>query len=139
MFADSVIAHQFSLGKTKCRYMILYGIATYCKSELLKQINSSPFLSLSFDESLNSMLQKCQMDVNIRFWNIETNIVETQYFHSQYLERPNANNLFQSIKDSTSVLNEINFLQLAVDDPNVNWLVLKKLDHMLIAMDTKKL
>ena len=79
------------------------------------------------------------MDVNIRFWNIETNIVETQYFHSQYLERPNANNLFQSIKDSTSVLNEINFLQLAVDDPNVNWLVLKKLDHMLIAMDTKKL
>ena len=36
MFADSEIVHQLSLGKTKCRYMIVYGIAPYCKSELLK-------------------------------------------------------------------------------------------------------
>ena len=72
------------------------------------------------------------MDVNIRFWNNETIIVGTPYFHSQFLERPNADDLFQSIKDSTSGLNETNFLQLAMDDPNVNWLVLNKLDDMLI-------
>ena len=39
MFADSEIARQFSLGKTKCRCLILYRIAPYCKSELLNQIS----------------------------------------------------------------------------------------------------
>ena len=58
--------------------------------------------------------------------------METRYFHSQFLKRPNADNLFQSIKDSTSELNEANFLQLAMDGPNVNWLVLNKLDDVLI-------
>ena len=118
--------------------MILYEIVPYCKSELLKQINSSPFFSLLFDKSLNSMLQKCQMDVNIRFWNNETNILETRYLYSQFLERPNADNLFQIIKDSTSGLNEANLLQLAMDGPDVNWLVLNKLDDMLIANGHEK-
>ena len=35
MFSRSDVARQFSLGKTKARYMILYGIAPYCKAELL--------------------------------------------------------------------------------------------------------
>ena len=72
LFADSEIAHQFSLGKTKCRYMILYGIAPYCNSELLKQINSSPYFSLLFDKSLNPMLEECQVNVNIQTYNFGT-------------------------------------------------------------------
>ena len=40
---------------------------------------------------------------------------------------------FSKYKNSTSGLNEANFLQLAMDGPNVNWLVLSKLDNMLIA------
>ena len=73
------------------------------------------------------------MDVNIWLWNNESNVVETQSFHCQFLERLIADNLFQSIKDSTSKLNEANFLQLAMDGPNVNWLFLSKLHGMLIA------
>ena len=64
--------------------------------------------------------------------------METQYFHSQFLERPIADNLFQNIKDPTSGLNEANFLQLAMDGPNVNWLVLNKLDDMLITNGHEK-
>ena len=78
------------------------------------------------------------MDVNIRFWNNETNILETRYLYSQFLERLNADNLFQIIKDSTSGLNETNLLQLAMDGPDVNWLVLNKLDDMLIANGNEK-
>ena len=54
------------------------------------------------------------------------------------MERPNADNLSQSIKDSISGLNEGNFLQLAMDGPNMNWLVLNKLDDMLIANGHEK-
>ena len=76
--------------------------------------------------------------VNTRFQNNETNILETWYFHSQFLERPNADNLFQNITYSTSGLNEANFLQLAMDGPNVNWLALNKLDDMLITNGHEK-
>ena len=58
MFPDSKVAAQkFSMGKTKSRYMIIYGLASYFKKELLKKINSSLFYSVSFDESFNSELQ----------------------------------------------------------------------------------
>ena len=58
MFSRSDVACQFSLGKTKAHYMILYGIAAYCKAELRGQINSSPQFSLSFDESLKHCFAK---------------------------------------------------------------------------------
>ena len=51
MFPDSDIVTQFTLGKTKCQYMILYGLA----SKLIKQINDSICYPISFDETLNSI------------------------------------------------------------------------------------
>ena len=84
MFNSSDVGRHFSLGKTKARYVILYGIAPYCKAEHFGQINSSTQFSLSFDESLNTALQKCQMDVNIRFFNNTTNMVVTRYLDSKF-------------------------------------------------------
>ena len=65
MFPDSEIAGQFSMGKTKCRYMILDGLVPHFKSKLREGINSSIYYSLLFDESLNSVQQKCQMNLKI--------------------------------------------------------------------------
>ena len=42
---------------------MLYGIALEFRKMLLYDVNQSPFFSISFDESLNSELQMCQMDV----------------------------------------------------------------------------
>ena len=69
MFPDSEISFSLELGKTKCAYLINYGIATHFKSNLLKPINNSSFYSLSFDESLDNVLQSYQMGINIRYWN----------------------------------------------------------------------
>ena len=112
--------------------MILYGIAPYRKVELLGQINSSPQFSLSFVEILNTALQKCQMDVNVRFFNNTTNMVVTRYLDCNFLERPNADNLFSWIRESISGLSESKFLQLFLDSPSVNWVVLDKLDDLLV-------
>ena len=71
MFPDSDIVAQFSLEKTKCRHMILFGLVPYFKNALIKDINNSLYYSLSFDETLNSVVQKCQMDINIRYWDRE--------------------------------------------------------------------
>ena len=80
---------------------------------------------MSFDESLNSVEQKCQFDVNVRLWNECRNIVKTRYYDSKFLDRPNAENLFESIRDASNGLRQENFLQLAMDGPNVNWEVLR--------------
>ena len=62
IFAGHEVAEHFSLGKTKSRYTMLYGIAPEFKKMLLYDANQSPF-SISFDKSM------CQMDVALRFWN----------------------------------------------------------------------
>ena len=46
MCPDSDIATKISLGKTKCQYMILYGLAPYYKNELIKRINDSLLLCI---------------------------------------------------------------------------------------------
>ena len=96
MFPDSNIVAQFSLGKTKCRYMILFGLAPYFKNALIKDNNNSLYYSLSFGESLNSIVQKFQTDIHIRYWDNKEKKVKTRYLDSQFLERPNAYNLLQS-------------------------------------------
>ena len=139
MCPDSDIATKISLGKTKCQYMILYGLAPYYKNELIKSISDSIYYSVSFDEALNSVIQKCQMDINISYWDSTEHKVKTSYFDSQFLERPNADNLLDSINVSTAKLKEGSFLHLAMYGSNVNWGVLNKLDNKLVRMDLAKL
>ena len=68
------------------------------------------------------------MNVSICYWDDKEQMVKTRYFDLQFLERPNADNLLDSIKLSTERLRNESRLQLARDGPNVNWEVLTKLD-----------
>ena len=72
------------------------------------------------------------MDVNIRFFNNTTNMVVTQYLDSKFLKRPNSDNLFTCIRESISGLSESKFFQLSMDGPSVNWVILDKLDVLLV-------
>ena len=78
------------------------------------------------------------MDVNTGFFNNTTNMVVIRYLDSKFLERPNADNVFTCIRESISGLSESKFLQLSMDDPSVNSVVLDKLDDLLVEnRDTK--
>ena len=44
MFKDSKIAQIFTVGKTKCSYVICYGIATYCKDLLMGALEITAFI-----------------------------------------------------------------------------------------------
>ena len=128
MFPDSEVAQKFSMGKTKGRYMIIYGLAPYLKNELLKKSSSSLYYSVSFNESFNSELQKCQMDINI-LWDTKKNIAVTRYFDSAFLDHPNASNLLDSLQKLSKLIPGKKFIQLAMDGPNVSWNVLDGLDE----------
>ena len=135
MFPDSEISFNLKLGKTKCAYLMNYGIAPHFKSNLLKSINNSSFYSLSFDESLNNVLQICQMDINIRYLNKAKNVLETRYLDSKFVSRPNADNLFQQLEYILKELFKIKFCRLSMDKPSVNWNVLDKFDNYLNEKD----
>ena len=79
VFAGHEVTGHFVLGKTKSRYTMLYAIAPEFKKMLFYYVNQSPYFSISYDESLNSELQMCQMDVALRFWNEKNGQAEKKY------------------------------------------------------------
>ena len=79
---------------------------------------------VSFDESVNSVLQNEEMDLAIRFWNNSKKQTETRYLTSEFLHRPNAENLVISLSSALKHLDQQNLLQLSMGDPSVNWNVL---------------
>ena len=58
MFPDSKVASQLGLGKAKCAYTLLYGIAPYITDVLNDGPQETPVYSLSFGESYNRVLKK---------------------------------------------------------------------------------
>lgn len=84
MFPDSRIASSLCLARTKLSYGIVFGLAPYFNRKVLDAVcNCGPFV-VSFDESLNKMTQTQQMDIALRFWNNNSNQVETHYFSSAF-------------------------------------------------------
>ena len=129
MFSDSEIAKSFKLSKTKCGYFINFGLAPYFKDFLVKEIKAANIFAVSFDESLNKVLQEEQMDVQVGYWNEAAKQVNTRFFDSQFLKRPNAKNLFECLTSSLKNLLLEQLLQLSMDGPNTNWSVLKLLQE----------
>ena len=46
--------------------------------KLIRRVNVSISYSVSFDEALNSVVQKCQMNVSIRYWDSTERKVKTR-------------------------------------------------------------
>ena len=100
VFSDSDIAKSFFVGKTKCAYYINFGIAPYFKDLSLEELKSSKYIVVSYDESLYTILDEEQIDILVRFVNKTTELVETRYFDSTFLKRPNSTNLLQKLIES---------------------------------------
>ena len=83
-----------------------------------KAITESPIYSLSFDESLNAVMQSCQMDVGIRHWDDVKNFIQTRYFDSKFLS--NAEMLFEKVKESLTELDKGRSFQLSINGSSVN-------------------
>ena len=61
MFPDSKIAQKFSCGKTKCGYLIKFGLAPYFHKQVVSAVSQPEILySVSFDESFNKPIQEEQ-------------------------------------------------------------------------------
>lgn len=127
MFPDSNIASQVSLGRTKCHYLLCFGIAPYLEEILIRQVRDSEEYVAMFDESLNSVSQRCQMDVIVRFWNQDKKEIVSKYFSSSFLERTNADSLLEAFSSMLGSVGMRSMIAVSMDGPSVNWSFMTKL------------
>ena len=78
MFPDSAVARGFQTGRTKTMYEITHGLASYFKTILVDAIGRSDVHMYSFDESLNEVTQSSEMDLYVKFWNADSNQVQSR-------------------------------------------------------------
>ena len=100
MFADSTTAKKITLGSTKMSYYITYGLGPYFHNALLRTVVKCPKIVVCFDEAMNRVSQRGQMDVVLRFWNPETNMVCSRYFDSAFMGRASADCVLGSFKEA---------------------------------------
>ena len=129
MFPDSDIAKSFQCGRTKAGYVATYGLAPYFRSELLSILSNVPYYTVSFDESLNQIFQKGQMDLLVRFWDERYDIVSTRYLNSKFMGRSSAEDVLNTFLSCVSEIDKAKILQVSSDGPNVNLLFLKNLNE----------
>ena len=127
MFSDSEIAENFQLSKTKCGHYLTYGIAPYLKSSITKSILKAPYFTIMFDESLNSVLQNEQVDIQIRYWPDEDCKVQAKYYDSKFLERANSDRICEALLQTLNSFEERKMLMLSLDGPATNWAIFDKL------------
>ena len=120
MFPDSDIAKSFTCAKTKCRYMIVYGLAPYFQSCLfddLKTVRTMLFLMMSVSTVY------CifgQMDFAIRFWSSSKKLVENCYLSSEFLQGAKVEQLVEKYHNASSMLDQSKLVQISSDGPEVN-------------------
>lgn len=133
MFPDSDLASKFQMKKDKLAYMATYGIGPYFQNQLSKVVASCPFFCISFDESLNKVSQKGQMDLIVRYWDSNTDEVATRYLTSTFLGHARATDLLNAFVSGITGLGLRcdRIIQISMDGPNVNYSFLKDFENSM--------
>jgi len=131
MFPDSSIANKISIGSTKMSYYITYGLGPFCHNELLKAVNGCSEIVVCFDESMNRISQRGQMDIVVRYWNVNDHIVSTRYFGSAFMGHATSDDLLASFRSALAAVPLSSLLQVSMDGPTVNWKFLDLLEKCM--------
>jgi hypothetical protein len=124
MFPSCPIAWQFQMAKDKLSYAITFGLAPHFQKETSQRVNNAPQFSISFDEAMNRVIQKGQLDVCIRYFSTTTNLTCTEYLTSVFLGHAKSDDLMSAVSealgDITRDFDLSKLLQISMDGPNVN-------------------
>ena len=119
MFPSDETASKFACGETKVMYLICHGIAPYLRTCLTDKLRDQQYV-LMFDESYNKFMKSKQMDILVRFWDV--NNVVSRYYDSKFMGHARCSDIYDCIHESVeSSLGYKNIVQLSMDGPNVNW------------------
>ncbi|XP_063245001.1 uncharacterized protein LOC134546246 [Bacillus rossius redtenbacheri] len=129
MFPNDRVANNMKLQKDKISYVIVYGLAPYFYDKLKSVWKECEHFVLGFDESVNKIAQKQQMDLSVRIWDSNVNKVMCRYVTSIFLNHATAEDLLQAMKTGLEGFDMMKIIQLSMDGPNVNFKVLRLLQQ----------
>ncbi|XP_049275212.1 uncharacterized protein LOC125759844 [Rhipicephalus sanguineus] len=135
MFPTSEVAAKVQLGKDKVGSTICHGIAPYFRNMLLSSLVNVPYLVVCFDEALNKVTQKQQMDVLIRYWDAADDSMKTRYLTSCFMGHTCAEDLASAFRQAVQEIKGSKILQVSMDGPNVNFKFLRSLKEELRGSD----
>ena len=81
---------------------------------------NSGWYTISFDESLNKVVQECEIDIIIGFWDNLSNKVQVRFWNSMCFGHITSTDLLNHFSDSLPGLDPSQNLQISMDGPNVN-------------------
>ena len=82
---------------------------------------------MSFDESLNKVMQISQMDLVVRFWNTTEIWVSVWCWDSNFLGNTRADTILVTFNDYMSTLDPNKMIQISVDGLSTNWKLMESL------------
>ncbi|KAH7934732.1 hypothetical protein HPB51_028902 [Rhipicephalus microplus] len=109
---------------------------------LLSSLVNVPYLVVCFDEALNKVIQKQQMDVlhtgmllTGRYWDAADDSVKTRYLTSCFMGHTCAEDLASAFRQAVEEIKGSKILQVFMDGPNVNFKFLRSLKAELRQSD----
>lgn len=97
---------------------------------MLSELSGTEFV-ICFDEALNAISQRNQMDLYIRFWMNEKKEVSTRYLTSVFMGHTTAEDPKENFFEAVSELDRKKLLQISMDGPNVNLKFLREVKEKL--------
>ena len=128
MLPDSKIAASLYIGADKIGKIVKFGLYPYFKSLVLEKISKSPTFVISLDVSLNKVTQTWQMDINIRYFDVDLMKVDEIYWHSNFLGITAADDLLKSFENALEKLDVTKMVQVSMDGSKVSWSLMEKLN-----------
>ena len=128
MFPDSFIAKSFKMGPDKLRYVVNFGLPPYFKTALEQQVKNSECISVSFDDSLNNVMQDSEMDIVVWYFDTSDKVV-VRYWDSSFLGHRTHLDILRHFNETTANLNPSKIFQVSMDGLSVNWKFLEKLTN----------
>ena len=125
-FLDNHITKRVQCGRTKAGNVAHFGLAPYFHELMLSKLSDCPYISLSFDKSWNSWVQKSQTDIIIWFWGKAwRQTVATRYIGSEFMGRSIVEDVLQTFLAGISDLHRSKILKVVLNGPKVDLIFLK--------------
>ncbi|KAH8022063.1 hypothetical protein HPB51_021515 [Rhipicephalus microplus] len=102
---------------------------------LLSSLVNVPYLVVCFDEALNKVTQKQQMDVLFRYWDAADDSMKTRYLTSCFMGHTCAEDLASAFHQAVEEIKGSKILQVSMDGPNVHFKFLRSLKEELRESD----
>ena len=120
MFPEIDNVKNLSLSKDSIKCYVNYGIYPYFKELLKTEVNDSPFIVACFDESLNQKTQNCELDLHIRYWDVNNKRSQTRFWTSAFMGHSTHKDILENFESCVQGLDITKLTQVSMDGPNVN-------------------